>query len=173
MKRKVNLNEITVKEPLKVKTTIQPSQMELPKEEVSKASPVELEVEIRKKPTGYGIKGKVSGEVELTCSKCNKKFIHKFKEEFDYDMVPTRELGSGEIKKGDLDIKFSDETVLDLAELAQEQIILNLPVKPVCSKECEESSISYSEGPEEPEKKEEQDPRWAKLKELHNKLKKE
>jgi len=53
VKRKVNLSEITSKEPLKVKTTIQPSVMNLPKEEVSNSSPFELEVEITKKAVGY------------------------------------------------------------------------------------------------------------------------
>ncbi|WP_457754906.1 YceD family protein [Thermovibrio ammonificans] len=173
MKRKINLNEVTAKEPIKVKTQIQSSQVDLPKEEVSKSSPFNLEIEVRRKPVGYDVKGKVTGEVELTCSKCNKKFTHKVEQPFHYELMPTSEIGGGQIKKGDLDIKFSDETVMDLAEVVNEQVLLNLPVKPVCSKECEESTISFSVGEEEqvkekPEK--EVDPRWAKLKELQNKL---
>ena len=170
MKRKVNLNEITAKEPLKVKTEIQPSVMNLPEEEVSKASPFKLEVEIQKKPVGYQVKGHISGDVELTCSRCMKKFTHHVEQDFDYKLMPTSEISGGEIKGSDLDIKFSDETVIDLAEVTEEQILLNLPVKPVCSEECEE--VHYREWDEEREEKQ-VDRRWEKLKELQNKLKKE
>lgn len=170
MKRKVNLNEITAKEPLKVKTEIQPSVMNLPKEEISNASPFKLEVEIQKKPTGYQVKGHITGDVELTCSRCLRKFTHHVEQDFDYKLLPTSEISGGEIKGSDLDIKFFDETVLDLAEVVEEQIVLNLPVKPICSEECKE--VHYREWKEE-ERNREPDKRWEKLKELKNKLKKE
>jgi uncharacterized protein len=166
VKRKVNLSEITAKEPLKVKTTIQPSIMNLPKEEVSNSSPFELEVEITKKAVGYQFKGRISGEVELTCSRCLKKYKQKIENEFEYKMLPTSEIGGGEIKGSDLDVKFSDESVVDLAEVTEEQILLNLPVKPLCSKECK--GVSYTE---EDKDKEVEESWKSKLKELKNKLK--
>ena len=171
MKRKVNLSEITAKEPMKIDTEIQSSIVELPPEEVSKASPFKLHVEISKKPIGYQVKGRVEGEVELTCSRCLKKFTHRIDKEFDYKLMPTSQIGGGQIKSGELDIKFSDENVLDLAEVVQEQVMLELPVKPLCSEEC--SEVSYTEGEFEEEEKEskEIDKRWEKLKELQNKLK--
>jgi uncharacterized protein len=166
VKRKVNLSEITAKEPLKVKTTIQPSIMNLPEEEVSSSSPFELEVEITKKAVGYQFKGRISGEVELTCSRCLKKYKQKIENEFEYKMLPTSEIGGGEIKGSDLDVKFSDESVVDLAEVTEEQILLNLPVKPLCSKECK--GVSYTE---EDKDKEVEESWKSKLKELKNKLK--
>ncbi|WP_456456673.1 YceD family protein [Thermovibrio sp.] len=164
MKRKVNLSEITYKEPIKVKTTLQPSLLDLPKEEVSNSSPFELEVEISKKPVGYEVKGKVSGEVELTCSRCLKKFSKRINREFKYEIMPTSEISGGQIKTGELDVKFSDESILDLAEVVHEQVVLELPVKPLCSQECAE--VSYEESA-----KEERDRRWEKLTELRDKLK--
>jgi len=164
MKRKVNLSEITYKEPIKVKTVLQPSLLDLPKEEVSSSSPFNLEVEISKKPIGYEVKGKISGEVELTCSRCLKKFNKRIDKEFKYELMPTSELSGGQIKSGELDIKFSDETVLDLAEVVHEQVVLELPVKPLCSNECKE--VKYEE-----ESVNETDKRWDKLKELRDKLK--
>ncbi|RKQ63759.1 uncharacterized protein C7457_0640 [Thermovibrio guaymasensis] len=169
MKRKVNLSEVTVKEPIKVDTEIQPSLVELPPEEVSKSSPFKLHLEVKKKPVGYQVKGRVTGEVELTCSRCLKKFSHKVDREFNYDLMPTSQISGGQIKSGELDIKFSDESILDLAEVVQEQVMLELPVKPLCSPECKE--VKYTEGEfEEEEEKREVDKRWEKLKELQNKL---
>jgi uncharacterized protein len=85
--------------------------------------------------------------------------------------MPTSHIGGGQIKASELDIKFTDENTLDLAEVAQEQIVLELPVKPLCSEECGE--VSYTEGEFEEEVREEKevDRRWEKLKELQNKLK--
>ncbi|WP_457680882.1 YceD family protein [Thermovibrio sp.] len=164
MKRRVNLSEITDKEPVKVKTELQPSILDLPPEEVSNSTPFKLTVEISKKTVGYQVKGRITGEVELTCSRCLKKFTHKIDREFDYKLMPTSQIGGREIKSSELDIKFSDENTLDLAEVAHEQIVLELPVKPLCSSECKV---------EELEEKEEEvvDKRWDKLKELYNKLK--
>ncbi len=171
MKRRVNLNEITAKEPMRVDTEIQSSLVDLPPEEVSKASPFKLKVEITKKPVGYQVKGRVTGEVELTCSRCLKKFTHKIDKEFDYKLMPTSQIGGGQIKSGELDIKFSDESILDLAEVVQEQVMLELPVKPLCGDRCSQVSYVEEELQEEEAGEKEIDSRWEKLKELQNKLK--
>ncbi|MEO2082907.1 MAG: YceD family protein [Desulfurobacteriaceae bacterium] len=166
MKRRINLSEVTAKEPIKVDTEIQPSILELPEGEAIPASPFKLHVEVRKKSVGYEVSGKIEGEVELSCSRCLKRFKERIDKDFRYEIMPTSELTGGEIKKGDLDIKFSDEGVLDLAEVVQEQILLSLPVKPICSEECEEVSFSVGEVPVGGGR----DARWSKLKELRDKL---
>ena len=128
MKRRINLNEVTEKEPIKVDTEIQPAILELPEEEVVSSTPFKLHIEVYRKPVGYDIYGRIEGEVELVCSRCNKKFKEKIKKSFYYQLMPTSEISGGEIKAADLDIKFSDNDVLDLAEVVKEQILLNLPV---------------------------------------------
>ena len=165
MKRRVNLNEVTAKEPVEINTEINSSILDLPKEEVSNASPFKLYIEITKKPIGYHLKGNIEGEVELTCSRCNEKFIYHVKQNFDYKLLPTSEISGGEIKSSDLDVKFSDSEILDLAEVAKEQILLNLPVKPLCKETC---SVNIEE-----EREEKFDKRWSKLKNLKEKLSKE
>ncbi len=165
MKRKINLSEVTAKEPIKVDTEIQPSIMKLPEEEISSATPFKLHIEVYKEPIGYDVYGKMDGEVELTCSRCNRKFRERLKKEFHYKILPTSEISGGEIKASELDVKFSDSDILDLAEVVEEQILLNLPVKPLCDELC---SIESFESRSEPK-----DKRWEKLKELKNKLEKE
>jgi uncharacterized protein len=168
MKRRINLNEVTEKEPIKVDTEIQPSILELPEEEVVSSTPFKLHIEVYRKPVGYDIYGRIEGEVELVCSRCNKKFKEKIKKSFYYQLMPTSEISGGEIKAADLDIKFSDNDVLDLAEVVKEQILLNLPVKPLCNEFCEVPKIS-AENEETVEKN--ADKRWEKLKALRDKLK--
>jgi uncharacterized protein len=163
MKRRINLSEITAKEPIKVETEIQPKLLELPEEEVSSASSFKLFIEVYKRPVGYGVKGRIEGEVELTCSRCNKKFMERIDRDFSFRLMPTSEITGGEIRSSDLDIKFSDEEILDLVEVVREQILLNLPVKPLCDEKCE--IPTYKEWDEK------ENEQWEKLRAFKNKLK--
>ena len=169
MKRRINLNEVTQREPIKVDTEIQPSILELPEEEVVSSTPFKLHIEVYRKPVGYDIYGRIEGEVELICSRCSKKFKEKIKKSFYYQLMPTSEISGGEIKAADLDIKFSDNDVLDLAEVVSEQILLSIPIKPLCDELCEVPEFSVEE--EEKVMEKETDKRWEKLKALRDKLK--
>ncbi|SNR68554.1 YceD family protein [Desulfurobacterium atlanticum] len=163
-KRFINLREITVKEPLKVDTEFSEKVLDLPEEEVVKSSPFKLHIEISKRAVGYSVKGNIKGTLTLKCSRCDRDFEEKLNVDFSYDLMPTSEITEGQIKQGELDVKFSDEDVLDLSDVVREQIFLNLPLKPLCDEKCE--VVEYKEI----EEVEEKDDRWSKLKSLKEKL---
>ena len=163
MKRFINLNEITDKEPLEVNTTITPSVMELPEAEIKGSSPFLINVKIQKAAVGYKVSGRISGTVKLLCSRCLKEIEEKIEREFSYRLLPISRIGKGKISARELDVKFSDSQVVDLAEVVREQILLSIPVKPLCSELC---SL-----PVEEEKAEVVDKRWEKLQVLKEKLK--
>ncbi|WP_457567244.1 YceD family protein [Desulfurobacterium sp.] len=163
MKRYVNLREITVKEPLKVDTEFGEKLLDLPAEEVVRATPFSLHVEIHKRAVGYNVRGQIKGTVTLRCSRCDREYQEKIDGSFSFDLLPTSEITEGQIKHGELDVKFSDEDVVDLADVVREQIFLNLPVKPLCGEKCELEDYKEWNG-------EEKDERWSKLKQLKEKL---
>ncbi len=163
MKRYVNLREITVKEPLKVDTEFSESVVDLPEDEVVRSTPFSLHVEIYKRAIGYNVRGHIKGSVTLRCSRCDEEYQEQIDKDFSFNLLPTSEITEGQIKRGELDVKFSDEDVVDLSEVVREQIFLNLPVKPLCSETCEVEG--YREW-----NSEEKDTRWDKLKELKEKL---
>jgi len=163
-KRYVNLREITVKEPLKVDTEFGEKVLDLPEEEVVKSSPFRLHVEINKRAVGYTVKGNIKGTLTLRCSRCDREFNENMDVDFSYDLMPTSEITEGQIKHGELDVKFLDEDILDLSDVVREQIFLNLPVKPLCDEKCE--VVEYREFKD----KQDTDDRWSKLKELKEKL---
>lgn len=163
MKRYVNLREITVKEPLKVDTEFSEKILDLPEDEVVRSTPFSLHVEIYKRAVGYNVRGHIKGSVTLRCSRCDEEYEEKIDRDFSFDLMPTSEITEGQIKHGELDVKFSDEDVMDLSEVVREQIFLNLPVKPLCGRECKVAD--YREWDEETK-----DNRWDKLKELKEKL---
>jgi uncharacterized protein len=85
------------------------------------------------------IRGHLEGRLALACSRCLEPFDAQVASEFDLLLVPApqseapdkEELSAQEL---DLDV-YSGETV-DLEALVREQIILLVPLKPLCQEGC-------------------------------------
>jgi hypothetical protein len=147
LKRFINLEEISSDSPLHVKTKVPAKFVNLPEEEGKAVSDFDLEITIFKAGNGYDIVGRYKGVIKATCARCGSEFEKPIKGEFHYVLMPVSAAGKGgDISNEDMDVKFSNEKVLDLHEVLREQILLNLPSKLLCSK-CPEDSgfISYVE----------------------------
>ncbi|MFW5960234.1 MAG: YceD family protein [Chitinivibrionales bacterium] len=103
-------------------------------------------------------------EMELSCSRCMKRYTEEISCEY-----------SGFFKKGDRETPlpedadgfYTDESdSIDLSKRIYEESMLMRPMKPLCSEECKGIEV---EGAEE-EEADRIDPRWAKLKELKEKM---
>jgi uncharacterized protein len=85
------------------------------------------------------VRGKLSGYLELACSRCLKPFTQAVTGDFDLLLVPaphTVAAAEEELSAADLDLDYYTGEVVDLEALLQEQIILMLPVKPLCAETC-------------------------------------
>jgi uncharacterized protein len=85
------------------------------------------------------VRGRVSGGVELQCSRCLNYFTATLNAPVDVvydpaDVIVTDE--NHEIKGDELDMGFYTDDTLDLDDLLVEQLLLNLPMKPLCSPDC-------------------------------------
>ena len=143
--KRVNLKEITSKTPLKLDFEIQPSLVELPEEVAKIVSPLTVQVEIFKSAMGYTIRGFIEGEFEFVCSRCAKTFRENIRKEFSYELLPTSLVGSGEVKFSELEVDFSDSEFLDIVEVVRGQLLLDLPVKQLCSEDCEVPEVKINE----------------------------
>lgn len=90
-------------------------------QEIKTPSPFRLRLNIYNSSDSYIISGNLSGEVLLTCSRCLEKFNYEIDLKLDE-----------EISKE----KISDLNELDLSNLFLENILLMIPMKPVCSEAC-------------------------------------
>ncbi|MEW6569928.1 MAG: DUF177 domain-containing protein [Nitrospirota bacterium] len=102
-------------------------------------SPINARLKIDKVGTEVIVKGSLTAEVKLQCSRCLKDFIMVVSVPVDVVYRPVEELRGEEIReiKGDeLDMDFYSGDELDILDLLKEQIILNLPMKPLCSEFC-------------------------------------
>jgi|Deesub1362A_J573_1020465.scaffolds.fasta_scaffold00143_39 uncharacterized protein len=84
------------------------------------------------------LKGVLEASVELACSRCLGRFRQDLRVPVDVFYHPaetlkeeTRELGTEEMSTG-----FYQEDEIDTAVLAREQLMLNLPMKPLCRADC-------------------------------------
>ena len=126
LKRFINLEEISFDSPLKIKTKVPAKFVNLPQEEGKAVSDFDLELTIFKARNGYDIVGRYKGKIKAVCARCGSEFEKHIKDEFHYGLMPLSAAGKGgDISHEDMDIKFSNEKVLDLHEVLREQILLN------------------------------------------------
>ena len=102
---------------------------------------VHIQVSIHKSGNSYNIEGFQEYNLLLTCSRCledidrheKRNFHLEFKKKSDYD------INGGLTRKND---KIKNEYIVEnncinLGPFLRDQIILSVPMKPLCSEECE------------------------------------
>ena len=103
-------------------------------------SPVTLSFDVDRQETGrYRVAGHLTGELELTCSRCLEPFTMPVATDFDLRYVPRAENagdGEKEVEEDDLATAFYDNYEIDLSQLMTEQFQLALPMKPLCTDAC-------------------------------------
>jgi uncharacterized protein len=86
------------------------------------------------------VRGKVNGEVKLTCARCLEDFNVEIDEKVDIELRPLLDLDNTaqerELGSDDLDVEFFRGDALDVGHLAVEQISLAIPMKPLCREDC-------------------------------------
>lgn len=102
-------------------------------------SPAKAKLRIEKVSSEVLAKGRVSTSIELQCSRCLKKFSKAVEANVNVVYHPLEELKGEEkheIKEDELDMGFYKGEELDVQEIVTEQIILSVPMKPLCSESC-------------------------------------
>jgi len=107
-------------------------------EEVPAVSPVKAGLELTKFKREVIVGGSVSAELELECSRCLKKYLYGINVPVHVVYHPMEEIGADrhELKDDEMDMEFYKGEELDLRELIREQIMLNIPMQPLCDKNC-------------------------------------
>ena len=87
------------------------------------------------------VAGAVKADLQVSCSRCLKPVDWSLDKEFDLEYHPdpevSREGEEIELEFGDLTVGFYRNEQLDVGASVGEQIVLELPMKPVCKESCE------------------------------------
>ena len=103
-------------------------------------SPVDLAFDISKDKERCALAGRVRATLQLQCSRCLEPFDRPVDLAFDLRYLP-RSVNAGEgereIEEDDLTTAFYENDTIDLGQLMREQFYLALPMKPLCTDDCQ------------------------------------
>lgn len=102
-------------------------------------SPAKSRLRIDKIGPDIVVKGNITTIAELQCSRCLKAFSMDIDVDVIAEYRPVEELRADErheIKEDELDLGFYKGDEIDVQEAIAEQIILSIPMKPLCSESC-------------------------------------
>jgi uncharacterized protein len=102
-------------------------------------APVQAQLMIKKVGAEVVVSGNILTTVELECSRCLKDFRRELAFPFEAIFHPVEQLKQEEkheLKVEELDMGFYSKDELDLLDVLKEQIMLNLPMKPLCNDLC-------------------------------------
>lgn len=139
---------------------------------VRMASPISLEGQVVKTSGVVALTGRLTGIVEIDCDRCLESVQRPLDIDLDLEFVPNRQGGDEtnlELHLDDMKRDELDGSEINLADIAREQILLDLPQQFFCKDDCRGlcekcgTNLNLKECDCEDD---EIDPRWAALKNL-------
>ena len=105
------------------------------------SGPLEVQGELTKTRQGILFRGKVMGKIRLHCGRCLEPFLETLEipvrsewRLISNPLKPSDKEGTLQIE--DLETGLVKEGVLDLAERMLEEVILTIPIQPLCRETC-------------------------------------
>lgn len=151
---------------------LKPAEINLEEETARLGKPVKIAGSIRKGIAQTDVEGKIAAELEIDCTRCltaaKTTIDFPFKVTFVTEENYTQDI-EAELRAEDLDVAVFGGDKIDLAELAREQILLNLPVRFLCQENCRGLCAQCGANKNTVNcncEEKEIDPRWAGLKDL-------
>lgn len=146
-----------------------PQELRLVFERGNFVDPVEVELTSRKIGDDFVFTGKARTEVELECSRCLENYQHDLEAKLDFLVRAGIDHFEIEYQDQAEPLIFPGNQFFSIDSLVKETILLNLPLKPLCSEDCKGlctvcgvnlNALSCQC------KRDDLDPRWEKLKNL-------
>ncbi|MDD5723771.1 MAG: DUF177 domain-containing protein [Syntrophales bacterium] len=99
---------------------------------------VDVHCLVEKVLKNVSIKGRIGAEGGLECCRCLERFDFSVDIDFKYVLIPDEELDENELELTHEDMEYDHYKgdVIDLGQLVAEQIILEVPIKPLCNDSC-------------------------------------
>ena len=115
-------------------------QLEDPDLEFSGPREIEVQVHLERHVLDILVRGHLEGALQVSCSRCLTSFSQPVASDFDLLLAPgPKQVGKEEeeLSKADLDVDFYSGEIVNLENILREQILLALPLKPLCAEACQ------------------------------------
>ena len=105
------------------------------------AGPLGVQGELVKSGQDILFKGRIEGKIGLACGRCLEPFLRELdipiRSEWRLLPIPARTSGKEGVSQiEDLETGLTQEGVLDLEERVLEEVILSIPILPLCGENC-------------------------------------
>jgi len=112
---------------------------DIPRRQFAVAEPLEAMITVRTSGRGVQVEGWFHTVLGLECCRCLEVFSFPLTSEIDVTLFPETDIVQEEeieLVSEDLKASFFSGDEVDLSGLIREQIILNIPFKPLCREDC-------------------------------------
>ena len=102
-------------------------------------SPIEYDLRIAKSGDNVWVAGPVKARLSLTCDRCLEEFAWSVESELDIELLPKSAASSAaelELQTDEMNLYYFEGEEIDLDPYVFEEVMLNLPVKALCSEAC-------------------------------------
>jgi uncharacterized protein len=90
-------------------------------------------------PKGIQVTGRIRTALSLHCARCLKEFILPIEMEFEECFIHMKDAprdDDTELLQDDMDVSFLPEGGIEIKDIVEEQLWLNIPIKPLCHDGC-------------------------------------
>jgi len=103
--------------------------------EVSFAEPATVTLDITNTGVSLQVAGEITGELQFNCSRCLEPFRYHLDTGFEEQYRHVTQIA----EDGDDNRSYQiyEDDIIDFTDAVMEHLILGLPMKPVCSQECQ------------------------------------
>lgn len=167
----IDLNSFDREKVIDEKLAVEAVDLEI--ENAKVVGPVQMKGTVVKSAGGIEISGRLTGSVQIECDRCLEPVERPFDIELDLEFAPKQQIEGDanlELHASDMKLDEMDGSEIDLAEIAREQILLDLPQQFFCKDDCKGlcekcgTNLNLKDCDCEDD---EIDPRWAALKDLN------
>jgi uncharacterized protein len=112
-----------------------------PEDNLTLTQPVKVNLHLTNAGDSVLVNGKAKTEAELECSRCLKKYkvplAIEIDEEFSKEPFEPKSGGDFELKAEDFVYPIDKDNTIDLTEILRQDLLLAIPIKTLCSPDCE------------------------------------
>ena len=107
--------------------------------DLSFLTPIEYELTVTKSGNTVWVRGPVRATLSTVCDRCLEEFSFSVESDMDIELVPRTEATAAqevELKPEEMDLYYFEGEEIDLDPYVFEEVMLNIPIKALCSESC-------------------------------------
>ena len=130
-----------IKEPQEIAFEFRPEECDVPEDIGAATAPIRFEAHVERIQQDIRISGRIAAQMQMTCSRCLLPHEEHLDEPFEVIYLPgaadeKKSLEEIELEEDDLNVSYYHGDFISLTDLVREQLLLMLPIKPLCRENC-------------------------------------